>query len=117
MLTFTQRLCMGSYRSDDAVNRISEFLDKSGQVLMSQIQPEISSEMLSKGLRKRFHAVREGPVKKHKTRLALMKTLIRLMIENGFLNMFETLPAEILERLAEETILLKSRPEMIITCG
>ena len=38
-------------------------------------------------------------------------------IENGFLNMLETLPAEILERLAEEIILSRSRLEMIIMCG
>ncbi len=40
MLTFTQRLFMGSYRSDYAVNRISEFLEKSEQALMSLFSPE-----------------------------------------------------------------------------
>jgi len=39
------------------------------------------------------------------------------MIENDFPIMFGTLPAEILELLAEEIISLKSRPEMITVCG
>ncbi len=40
MLTYTQRLFMGSYRSDYAVNRISKFLDKCGQALMFLFSPE-----------------------------------------------------------------------------
>ena len=40
MLTYTQRSLMGSYRSDYAVNRISKFLDKSGQALRSLFSPE-----------------------------------------------------------------------------
>ncbi len=85
--------------------------------LMSAIQPETSSETLSIELRQRFHAGREGPIKRRKTEMALKKPLTLIKIKNGFLNMFETLPAEILERLAGETILARSRPEMIIMCG
>ena len=44
MLTDTQRLFMGSYRSDYAVGRISEFLDKSGKALMSLFSPEDTTE-------------------------------------------------------------------------
>jgi hypothetical protein len=40
MPTYTQRLFMGFYRSDYAANRISKFLDRSGQALMSLFSPE-----------------------------------------------------------------------------
>ena len=40
MPTYTQRLFMGAYRSDYAANRISKFLDRSGQALMSLFSPE-----------------------------------------------------------------------------
>ena len=43
MLTDTQRLVMGSYRSDEVVSRISKFLDRSSQVLMSLFSPEDTS--------------------------------------------------------------------------
>ena len=40
MPTYTQRLFMGSCRSDYAAKRISNFLDRSGQALMSLFSPE-----------------------------------------------------------------------------
>lgn len=44
MLTYAQRFFMGSYRSDYAVSRIFEFLDKSGKVLMSLLLPEDTTD-------------------------------------------------------------------------
>ena len=49
MLTHTQRLFMGSCRGDHAVNRISEFLDKSGKTLMALFSPEDTTETQDEG--------------------------------------------------------------------
>lgn len=49
MLTYTQRLFMGPYRSVYPVNRISEFLDKSGKALMFLFSPEDTTDNQSEG--------------------------------------------------------------------
>ncbi len=49
MLTYTQRLFLGQFRSVYAANLVSELIDKSGQALVSIFSPEDTTNYESSG--------------------------------------------------------------------